>query len=276
MSISSTMYTAASGMDSFTKAISVVSDNIANVNTVGFKANQVLFADLVGASYSTLAGTANRAGSGTTLLAMRTDFTQGPVMATSNWSDVAINGDGYLVMVPPGTAADGATAVDGTTTQYYTRDGSLHMDENGFLVNAQGYQVVGSDGTVIQIEADAATPVYSDYYIESDGKIYGMPIDGGEPVQIDELRMTTFPDQEGLVRQGGNLYVQGPYSGVPINGTAAAEGNGTIMARSLENSNVDMTTELINMVIYQADFNANSKSITVGKEMFDTITNLVR
>jgi len=275
MSITSTMYTAASGMDSFTKAISVVSDNVANVNTIGYKANEVLFADLVGASYSTLAGTANRAGTGTTLLAMRSDFTQGPVMSTSNWADVALNGDGYLVMVPPGTATDGITSVAGAA-QYYTRDGSLHVDENGFLVNSQGYQAVGYDGTVIQIETDAANPAYSDYYVEADGKIYGMPVDGSEPVQIDEFRVSTFPDQEGLVRQGGNLYVQGPYSGNPIDGTAGADGNGKIMARSLENSNVDMTRELVNMVIYQADFTANTKSITVGKEMFDTINSLVR
>ncbi len=270
MSITSTMYTACSGLDSFTKAISVVSDNVANVASLGFKANEVLFADMVGASYSTLSGSSNRAGTGTTLLTMRTDVSQGPVTATSNWSDLAINGDGYFVLVSP-------KADDTSGTKYYTRDGSFHMDKDGYLVNAQGYRVVGADNAPIQLDPDT----YAEFYVEADGSIYGVKPDGtvsDDPV--DTVEMAVFDDQEGLVRQGGNLFTPGPYSGDARLYSAATDDQkeryGKIMSRSLETSNVDMTKELVNMVIYQADFNANSKCITVGKQLFDTVNNLIR
>jgi flagellar hook protein FlgE len=285
MSVNSTLYIGASGLRSFAEAISMTSDNVANANTTAFKASHALFGDMVSSYLSTQSVSNDREGSGSALLGVSSNFAQGPTVGTDTWSNVAINGQGFFNV----HMIDSTGTLVSTAQTYYTRDGSFRVDKNGYLVNSQGYAVLGYQGTdppavgdpggnPIQLDNPSA-PVYANYNITSDGKIYGTPIDpaiGVDPVVLGALRISSFPNQDGLVRQGSNLYLQGPTSGAAIDDQANAAGNGGLLDNNIEGSNVDLATEMVNMIIYQADYNANSKSVTTGNAMVDTVINMVR
>ncbi len=263
MGSSSSMYIGVTGLNSFSSALSVVADNVANVNTTGFKANSVRFGDMVSSFYSTQSVDTDRAGAGSAILGIATDYSEGPMVATNKWSDVAINGAGFFTIdTPAGTM--------------YTRDGSFQMDALGDLVTLQGYAVLDSNGDPINVD-DPANPVYTNYNIDADGYIWGTPVAGGDPVQIaGPIGVTIFPNQDGLIRQGANLYSAGPRTGAANLGAANTGGRGFLLDLNLENSNVDLALEMVNMIIYQADYNANSKSILTASEMMETVTNLIR
>jgi flagellar hook protein FlgE len=288
MSANSVLYTGASGLRSFAEAMSIVSDNVANANTTGYKANKALFGDLVSGYLSTQSTDLDRQGCGSGLSGIATNFGQGQFLSTDSWSHVAISGDGFF----NAQMIDSTGNVVASAPICYTRDGSFHVDKNGYLVNSQGYAVLGGSGTStpgggdpggtpIKIEAAPTTPVYSNYSIDADGRIFGIPIvpdptTGSDPKQIGTIRISKFPNEQGLVRQGFNLYQQGPESGAAINGMANAGGNGSLADNNIEASNVDLASEMVNMIIYQADYNANSKSVTAGNTMLETVINMVR
>ncbi|NLI81073.1 MAG: flagellar hook basal-body protein [Deltaproteobacteria bacterium] len=263
MGSSSSMYIGVSGLNSFSSALSVVADNVANSNTTGYKANSVRFGDMVSSYYSTQSVDTDRAGSGSAILGIATDFSEGPMVATNKWSDVAINGNGFFT-------------IDTPAGRMYTRDGSFHMDQNGNLVTLQGYSVLDSGGNPINVDNPAA-PQYTNYNIDADGMIWGTPVAGGDPVTIaGPIGVTIFPNQDGLIRQGANLYTAGPQTGAANLGAPNADGRGFLLDLNLENSNVDLAMEMVNMIIYQADYNANSKSILTASEMLEVVTNLIR
>jgi flagellar hook protein FlgE len=270
MGISTAMYIGVSGLNAFGSAMTVLSDNVANANTTGFKSSEVRFGDLVSSYYVTQGIDNDRQGSGTSILGVSSDFSQGPIQTTSNWSDVAINGTGFYnvqLMSTPGTLSG---------TVYYTRDGSFHMDSSGYLVNSQGYAVLNSAGAAIQVEPTPATPVYTNYTIDTDGIIWGTPVAGGAAVNRGQLRVTTFPNQDGLIRSGGNLFTVGTQAGTPVNSVANTASTGSILSRAIEGSNVDIASEMVTMIVYQADYTANSKSITVGDNMLNVVINLIQ
>jgi len=271
MSANSTLYIGASGLKTYAEAMSIVSDNVANANTTGYKANNARFGDMVSGYLSTQSSDTEREGCGSSLLGVATNFAQGSFLSKESWSDLAISGKGFFNVKQ--LSADGTSTVGNTC---YTRDGSFHVSKYGALVNSQGYAVLGSDGNMIKVEADPTTPVYSSFSVTADGKINGTPIAGGDPVTVGTLRISSFPNQDGLVRQGTNLYLPGPESGTVIDGTANAGVNGSILDSYVEGSNVDLATEMVDMIIYQADYNANSKSVTTGNTMLETVINMVR
>ena len=263
MGASNSMYIGVSGLNSFSAALSVVADNVANANTTGFKSNSVTFGDMVSSYYSTQSADTDRAGSGSAILGIATDYSEGPMVATNKWSDVAINGNGFFTVRTP--AGD-----------MYTRDGSFRMDSTGNLVTLQGYGVLDASGAPITVD-NPTTPAYSNYNIDADGMIWGTPVAGGDPVTITgPIGVTIFPNQDGLIRQGANLYTAGPQTGAANLGTPNTGGRGFIVDLNLENSNVDLANEMVNMIIYQADYNANSKTILTASEMLEVVTNLIR
>ena len=282
MGVNSTLYIGASGLRSFAEAMSMTSDNVANAGTTGYKASHARFGDMVSSYLSTQSVNNDREGSGSALLGVSTNFGQGPMLGTDTWSDLAINGQGFFNVQQLSSGAPVGNV-------YYTRDGSFRMDQNGYLVNSQGYAVLGYQGDTppatgdpggdpIQIDNPTA-PAYKNYNITSDGRIWGTPIDptvGVDPILLGAIRVSSFPNQEGLVRQGANLYLQGSTSGAAINDQANAAGNGSLVDNNIESSNVDLATEMVDMIIYQADYNANSKSVTTGNTMVDTVINMVR
>jgi len=273
MSVNSTMYIGTTGLTSFAQALSMTADNVANANTTGFKASHACFGDMVSSYLTTQGIDTDRAGAGSAIIGVATNFAQGSLSTTETWSDIAINGDGFFAVHK---LIDGA--LDDTAQTYYTRDGGFHVNDEGLLVNNQGLAVLDSEGAAIPID-DPATPVYYNYNIDSDGQIWGTPIDpagGTAPQSLGLIGLSTFPNQDGLIRQGANLYLPGPESGNVVTTTVAAKANVSIVDCSVEASNVDLATEMVNMIIYQADYNANSKSITTGSTMLDTVINMVR
>lgn len=275
MGVNSTLYIGASGLNTFAQAMSMTADNIANSNTTGFKASHARFGDMVSSYLSTQSEDTDRAGCGSTILGIATNFAQGSLTSSETWSDLAINGEGFFSVQ---MCDDSGTPID-TAQTYYTRDGSFHVDKNGFIVNSQGLSLLSSAGTAIQVLDDPTNPVYTNFNVSADGVVYGTPVDpaaGTDPVALGTIQIVRFPNQDGLIRQGDNLFLPGPESGDVILGTANLNGNGSIIDCNIEGSNVDLATEMVNMIIYQADYNANSKSVTTGNNMLDTVINMVR
>ena len=259
--LGNTLWNGVSGLRSFSTAMTVVSDNIANAGSTGFKANEIRFADLVSSNYSTISSYTDREGSGSRALAILTDFGQGPIINTSNWSDVAINGEGFFKVQDPNS-----------NKIYYTRDGSFHIDKDGYLVNSMGMRVVDQSGQPISL---GNPQDYASFSIDVNGKISAIRNDNTieEKGQIGLFR---FPDPNGLRRVGNNLWEITPLAGDEIAGNPGDAGFGTIMSFAIEGSNVDLSKELVNMIIYQANFNANSKVITTASDMLNTTVNMVR
>ena len=267
MGISTALYNGLSGLNSYATAIAVASDNVANANTTAFKSNSVRFGDLVNSYYTNLSNDIEREGGGSAVVGFATNYGQGSLTPSDNWSNVAINGDGFFVVN------------DGTNT-YYTRDGSFNLDKDGFLVNAQGYRVQNA-GADIQI----ATPEnYSKFRVASDGQIWAVDNTAVPPAEVAiaaaKIDRATFTNKDGLVREGGNLYSAGPEIGNTYlaSDTASQPGIkfGDMLDSTIEGSNVDLAKEMVDMIIYQASFNANSKTISTNSGLLDTTVNMVR
>ena len=499
MGISQALYIGVNGLNSFSQAMSVVSDNISNANTNSYKANSIFFGDLVAGSISTLSTDEEKAGTGAAVGAIFTDFAQGPFQSTTNWSHLAINGKGFFnVMRYEVDENNGELLNQDQTARYlYTRDGSFHQDRWGFLVNDQGYALVNTNGKPIRLEqvlsSTAYDPNYTSFTIDSNGQIWGKRVPGtltsqtdADPVKVDRqryepdlteagtfisdpadpgmfrmasddeydtitggtggmtepplfqasttnpplfeqtsfgfppvyeptgkshgpfvpyddptgpggsyvetspgsgtyrwtglfeidishedydtlqlitdtdntpsttfqgqfvpnggntygfisrpedynkfipqlsrtidgvtesvlgrflvnpydpgefrtdsagnlisipnnpgdldegdavIRISTFPNENGMVRQGGNLYARGQESKVPKDSRANQDQAGSILSFNLEGSNVDIAKEMVNMIVYQSSYNATSKTITTSSQMLDTAVNMVR
>ncbi|MBX3436462.1 MAG: flagellar basal-body rod protein FlgG [Planctomycetaceae bacterium] len=261
------LYTSATGMKSQEMLIDVTANNLANVNTNGFKRSQLDFADLL---YSTInaAGTEVAAGqqsptglqigSGVRAVGTTKVFTTGTLEQTNNPLDVAIEGDGFLKVLLP------------TGEPRYTRDGALKLDSNGQLVNADGYLVDG--GVTIQ-DGVSLTKIR----IGADGTITGIQAGASDTaVPLGQLQLARFLNPAGLSSEGGNLYAPTPASGPEVLGTPGQNGLGTFLQGFLENSNVEVVTELISLITAQRAYEINSRAIRAGDEMLATTTDIVR
>jgi flagellar hook protein FlgE len=265
------MYTAIAGLNTFNDALAVVSDNIANANTTGWKSNTVDFGDLVAGLMPTEGVNVTAQGVGSEILGITSDFSTGNEIQTGQWSNVMIQGNGFF------SVQDGSGGGPGTGPIYYSRDGDFSVSSTGYLVNANGDYVLDNKGAPIQIptvnknDANAAITSYS---ISDTGVITGTD-SNGTILTIDTLQVATFNNPNGLIRQGTNLYTVSATSGAATAGTAGTGLAGTIISGALENSNVDLTTQMVNLIDYQADYQANSKSIATGSTLLQTIVGLI-
>ena len=261
------LYTSATGMKAQELLIDNTANNLANVNTTGFKRSHVEFADLI---YTTLdqagqeiaAGQSTpvglQVGSGARAVSTSKVFSPGSFAETGNPLDVAIEGDGFFkVLLPSGE-------------ERFTRDGAFRIDGSGQLVTAAGYRVdppvtvnpgvslsrlkVGGDGTV------TATPAN-----DPDGT-----------VQLGQLQLTTFLNPAGLSSEGGNLYAETAASGQKNEGLPGTDGRGMLRGGFLEGSNVQVVTELISLISAQRAYEVNSRAIRAGDEMLSTSNDIVR
>jgi flagellar basal-body rod protein FlgG len=256
------LYVAKTGMDSSQFNLDVISNNLANVNTVGFKRGRAIFEDLY---YQTLrqpgaqladgstTPTGLQVGTGATAVATAKNFTQGNMTQSSQPLDWAITGDGFFRILRP----------DGTTA--YTRDGEFKRNSNGDIVTSDGYQLnpnINIPGTATQITVSNAGVVQ-----------YFLP-NNPAPQTAGTIQLTTFINPQWLESVGNNLYLQSASSGDPQDGDPGTDSRGIIKQGFLEGSNVNVTEELVNMITAQRSFEMNSKAITTADQMLQKLTQM--
>jgi len=250
------------GLEAQQTSMDVISNNLANVSTTGFKRARAVFEDLLyqtirqpGAQSSeqTQLPSGLQLGTGVKPVATERIFTQGNLQQTGNAKDVAIQGNGFFQVLMP----------DGTTS--YTRDGSFQMDSNGQLVTASGYTVQPA----ITIPADAQTLT-----IASDGVVSVTQAGSSASVTVGTLQLATFINPAGLQSLGENLYAETASSGSPSTNTPGSNGAGTLNQSYVETSNVNVVEEMVNMIQTQRAYEINSKAIQTSDEMLARLTQL--
>ncbi len=291
MSLTSAEFTGVSGLLSNAQALSVIGNNISNSNTVGFKSGTTLFADLLSQNI----GNNSQVGTGVKVQSINNNFAQGSLESTTNVTDLTIQGSGFFVLGGP-TAAAG-TAVP-PLSAYYTRAGSFQLDKSGLgLVNPDGYKVLDAAGKPIVFAATDgggtpksfqkvvgvdSTGVISLLYADASGNTSTLYYAGAgttptatyaSAVQIAE---GIVPNPQGMLKQGGTLFTaSSATSGTPTL-TYANGASEKVLSNELELSNVDMATELVNMLTTQRAYSANSKTITTADQMVQTVLGLVQ
>ena len=255
------LWVAKTGLDAQQTRLANVSNNLANVNTNGFKRGRAVFEDLVYQNVRQAGGQQTQEneipsgvylGTGVRVVANEKIFTQGSLVETGNAFDVAIQGRGFFEVLQP----DGSQA--------FTRDGSFRLNSDGEMVTAGGLPVqpainvpdnaqsvtIGSDGTVsVQLPGQPAA------------------------VQVGTLQTTDFTNPGGLEPRGENLFIETGASGPALQGTPGVDGLGTLIQGMVEGSNVNTVEELVNMIETQRAFELNSRAIRTSDEMLQFITN---
>lgn len=252
---------AKTGLDAQQTRMAVISNNLANVNTTGYKSSRAVFNDLLyqtvrqpGAqsSQNTELPSGLMLGTGVRTVATEKIHTQGNIVQTENPLDVAIQGDGFFGILLP----DGSTA--------YTRDGSFQSDSQGQMVTAAGY--------VLQPAVTIPTNTLSVTF-GSDGTISALTAGSTSPTQIGTIQLNSFVNPGGLQPIGDNLYKETATSGTAQAGTPGLTGLGTLVQGSLESSNVNVVEELVNMIETQRAYEMNSRAISTTDQMLQYASN---
>jgi flagellar basal-body rod protein FlgG len=256
------LWIAKTGMDAQQTQMDVISNNLANVSTSGFKRARAVFEDLLyqtlrqpGAQSSeqTQLPSGLQIGTGVKPVATERIFTQGNLQQTGNAKDVAIQGNGFFQVLMP----------DGTTA--YTRDGSFQSDANGQMVTSSGYAVQPS----ITIPANTQTLT-----IANDGTVSAQQAGSSSPVTIGTLQLAMFINPAGLQSLGENLYGETAASGTPSSNAPGSNGAGTLNQGYVETSNVNVVEEMVNMIQTQRAYEINSKAITTSDQMLQRLTQM--
>jgi flagellar basal-body rod protein FlgG len=258
------LYTAASGMNAQQANIDNTANNLANVNTSGFKKSRVEFEDLVyqqikapgmPTSQEGEAPIGLEAGLGVRAVATARNFGTGNLRSTSAPLDIAIEGQGFFQVTMPG----GETG--------YTRAGAFHLNGQGQIVTSEGYQL----SPAITIPAGTTTIMVS-----KDGIVSAVASGQTDPQQIGTIELAQFQNPAGLQAKGGNIFVATIASGDPGTSTPGADGLGTLAQGFLEDSNVSVVEEMVNMILGQRAYEANSRVIRAADEMLSQVNNLAR
>ncbi len=256
------LWIAKTGLDAQQMKMDVISNNLANVNTNGFKRSNAVFEDLLyqtlrqpGAqsSQQSTIPTGLQIGTGVRPVATTRVHAQGNLNKTENSLDLAINGNGFFQVTQP----------DGTTA--YSRDGSFHVDANGQLVTSDGYAVSPS----ITIPANTLSIT-----IGQDGTVSVTQQGNSSPVQVGSLQLASFVNPAGLESKGSNLYVETAASGSASVNTPGTNGLGTINQGYLETSNVNVVEEMVNMIQTQRAYELNSKAIQASDQMLQRLSQI--
>jgi len=258
------LYTAATGMVAQQTQIDVTTNNIANVNTIGYKKQRAEFADLIyqtmeyagtSTSNNTQSPTGIQVGLGVRPTAIAKIFTQGNFKETGNNLDIAIAGQGFFqIQLPNGNIA-------------YSRNGSFKIDQNGTIVNSDGYILIPE--IVIPEDTTAIS-------IGTDGTVSIMQAGQQLAVEIGQIQLANFINPAGLHALGDNLYSQTTASGDPIVAIPGEDGLGQIRQGFVEMSNVQLVDEMTDLITGQRAYEANSKGIMTSSEMLQTVIQLKR
>ncbi len=258
------LYTAATGMNAQETNIDVIANNLANVNTTGFKKSRADFQDLmyqyvVEPGAATSSTTANpsgiQVGLGVKTAAVQKIFAQGDLTSTGNQLDVAVEGDGFFQVTLP----------DGSSS--YARAGSFRLDDSGQIVTPDGYIV--SPGLTIPPDALSVS-------IAEDGQVSVRQPGSPTPSTLGQLSAVRFSNNAGLRAIGRNLYEETSSSGSPISGVFGESGFGRLSQGFLETSNVSVVEQVVNMITAQRAYEASSKGINSADEMLNQAINLKR
>ncbi|WP_088330260.1 flagellar basal-body rod protein FlgG [Lacimicrobium sp. SS2-24] len=248
------------GLDAAQTDVSVVSNNLANASTVGFKKSRAIFEDLLYQNINQPGGRSSAdtelpsglmLGAGSKVVATQKAFTQGNLLTTDNALDISIQGRGFFEILQP----------DGTLA--YTRNGQFTLNEDGEIVTpGAGFQLQ----PVIAVPEDA-----QQITISQDGEVSATIRGQAEPVVLGQLNLTDFINPTGLQPIGQNLYVETAVSGAPLQGVPGLEGLGSLNQGSLETSNVNVTEELVNLIESQRLYEMNSKVISSVDQMLGQV-----
>jgi flagellar basal-body rod protein FlgG len=256
------LYSGATGMQAQQLNLNVISNNIANVNTTGYKKNKIEFQDLLyqnprQSGGQTGAGnvipTGVEMGNGTKVVSTAKIFTQGQLTQTSEKLDVAIDGVGFFEVERP----------DGTLA--YTRDGAFKVGPEGQLTTSDGLTLAGFPA----IDANV-----TNVFISPNGEVSAETPD--ETQNLGQLQLSRFANPSGLKSIGGNLYIQTEASGQAQPGQPGQDGFGVLQQGYLEMSNVNVVEEMVNMIIAQRAYEVNSKSIQTSDDMLSRVNQLKR
>jgi len=259
------LQTAALGMSAQQTSVDNIANNLANVNTTGFKKTTIAFQDLfyqtinasdqsTDTSTTGASSTDLQIGLGSKPAATIRNFSQGSLKNTGNPLDMAISGSGFFQVLRP----------DGTVA--YTRDGTFTLNSDGTLVNSSGLPLASQ----IQVPPDTVS-----VQITKDGTINAMLQGQTQPVNLGQLQLARFVNPEGLRALGDNLYAATEASGQPYLGTAGMDGFGSVEQGYLENSNVDIVNEMVSLISAQRAYETNSKMIQTADQMM-SLTNTIK
>ena len=257
------LYTAASGMTAQQLNVDNIANNLANVNSPGFKRSRIEFQDLIYQTLRQAAPTTQgtvvpsdlQIGGGTRAIASLKDFEQGDALRTGNPLDIMIRGDGFFeVMMPDGQVS-------------YTRDGSWKISADGKIVNADGLPFEPP----LEIPEDATSVL-----VNSEGQVFVQTATSPEPTEVGQIELARFINPAGLESLGKNLFAGTVSSGDPIISTPGKDGLGTLDQGYLENSNVKVVDEMISLITAQRAYELNSKAVRTAEDMLSVAINLKR
>lgn len=249
------LWIAKTGLDAQQTRMATISNNLANVNTTGFKSGRAIFQDLIYQNIRQVGGSTSQdtqlpsglaLGTGVRTVATEKLFTQGNLVQTGNSLDSAVNGRGfYQVLMPDGTQA-------------YSRDGTFQINSQGQMVTSSGYVV--QPAITIPAAAQSVT-------IGSDGTVSVTLSGASTPTQVGSMQLSDFINPAGLQAIGENLYLESAASGSPQSGTPGLNGLGKLVQGSVESSNVNIVEEMVNMIETQRAYEMNSKAISTTNQM---------
>jgi flagellar basal-body rod protein FlgG len=257
------MWISKTGVQAQDAKLQAIANNLANVNTVGFKRDRVVFEDLFyqvdqqpGAQTAdNTVSSGVQLGNGTRVVGTQKVFSDGSIQTTSQPLDVAISGNGFLQVRRP----DGQSA--------YTRAGQLQVDANGTLVNAQGLPLVPQ----ITVPNNATSLT-----IGENGVVTATVPGSVQPVELGTITLTTFVNPAGLLALGGNLFQETPASGTPNEGKPAEGAFGKLKQGALEGSNVQVVEEMVDMIAAQRTYEMNTKVLSAADNMLQYLSQAAR
>jgi flagellar hook protein FlgE len=264
------MDSGASALEQFQQDLNVIGNNIANVDTVGYKSSTMNFADAISQTLGSNSVGTMQVGTGVQTSNIDTDFNTGSITSTGVASNLAINGNGFFLVQDPATNA-----------QYLTRDGDFSVNSSGYLVTSNGMQVMGFSGgsttpTAINVNSGTDTSGITSYSFSSNGTLTALYTDG-TTASVGQVALQNCTNPQALVNAGNNLFSNQAAAGSLAAAVApGVSGTGTLAASSLEESNVDLSGQLTDLITAQRAYEANAKVVTTSDQIMQDLTNLGR
>lgn len=279
MSLSATLQSGVSAVKAFTRALDVIGDNIANVNTTAFKRGRAEFGDSFyqllqnpsGGVTATTTRPASQIGSGVQINQINTIFQQSEFEYTDNPTDLAISGGGFFQVVNPLDSSE----------LFFTRSGNFRQDDQGYLVTPDGLRLQGNNGD-LQIAPNEAQQisrygdVMSNFSFEPETGLLEVHLQNGGRAVAGQIQLSNFNDPKGLTKKGSNLYAYHPAAGTRSDFFPGANASSSVHPLFLERSNVDLTDEFASMITTQRSFQAGARVITTADQVMQEAINLKR